>query len=197
MLVAPRSANASGGAAEYFKALKANSQGNYGSVGTGSGGHLGMELIREALGLNLVHVPYNGGPPVVNALLGNQVQMALLPASTVMPLVQSGKLMALAVSSSKRSPLAQGVPAMPEVGAGNVDIEVWNAVMAPASMPEAHRARLAAALDKILHSTEIREKLLAQGWRIADTSAASLAQRIRGDSRLYGDLIAKKHIRLE
>ena len=197
VLVAPRSANASGGAAEYFKALKANSQGNYGSVGTGSGGHLGMELIREALGLNLVHVPYNGGPPVVNALLGNQVQMALLPASTVMPLVQSGKLMALAVSSSKRSPLAQGVPAMPEVGAGNVDIEVWNAVMAPASMPEAHRARLAAALDKILHSTEIREKLLAQGWRIADTSAASLAQRIRGDSRLYGDLIAKKHIRLE
>jgi tripartite-type tricarboxylate transporter receptor subunit TctC len=166
-------------------------------VGTGSGGHLGVELIKEAMGLNLQHVPYNGGPAVVNALMGDQVQMALLPASTVMPLVQSGKLAALAVSSSKRSPLAPGVPAMPEIGAGNVDIEVWNAVMAPASMPAEHRAKLAAALEKILHAPDIRSKLLAQGWRIDDTSAASLARRIENDARIYGSLITQKNIRLE
>jgi tripartite-type tricarboxylate transporter receptor subunit TctC len=195
VLVAPKAAAADVPA--YFKSLRSGSQGNYGSVGTGSGGHLGLELIREAMGLNMVHVPYNGGPAVVNALLGDQVQLALLPASTVMPLVQSGKLAALAVSSSQRSPLAPGVPAMPEVGAGQVDIEVWNAVMAPASMPAEHRARLAQALEKILHSPEIRSRLLAQGWRIGDTSAASLERRIQSDSRLYGDLIAKKHIRLE
>lgn len=195
VLVAPHAAAADVPA--YFKALKSGGQSNYGSVGTGSGGHLGVELIKEAMGLNMVHVPYNGGPPVVNALLGDQVQMALLPASTVMPLVQSGKLAALAVSSSKRSPLAPGVPAMPEVGAGQVDIEVWNAVMAPASMPAEHRAKLAQALEKILHAPEIRSKLLAQGWRIDDTSAASLERRIQSDSRLYGELIAKKHIRLE
>lgn len=195
VLVAPHAAAADVPA--YFKALKAGGQGNYGSVGTGSGGHLGLELIKEAMGLNMVHVPYNGGPAVVNALLGGQVQMALLPASTVMPLVQSGKLAALAVSSSKRSPLAPGVPAMPEVGAGQVDIEVWNAVMAPSSMPAAHRARLSEALERILHSPEIRGKLLAQGWRIDDTSAASLARRIESDARIYGNLIAQKHIRLE
>lgn len=198
VLVAPHAAAADVPA--YFKALKGGGgggQGNYGSVGTGSGGHLGVELIKEAMGLDMLHVPYNGGPAVVNALLGGQVQMALLPASTVMPLVQSGKLAALAVSSSKRSPLAPGVPAMPEVGAGQVDIEVWNAVMAPASMPADHRARLAQALEKILHSPEIRSKLLAQGWRIDDTSAASLERRIRSDSKVYGDLIAQKHIRIE
>ncbi len=195
VLVAPKSMAANAGA--YFKALKTGAQGNYGSVGTGSGGHLGVELIKEAMGLNLQHVPYNGGPAVVNALMGDQVQMALLPASTVMPLVQSGKLAALAVSSSKRSPLAPGVPAMPEIGAGNVDIEVWNAVMAPASMPAEHRAKLAAALEKILHAPDIRSKLLAQGWRIDDTSAASLARRIENDARIYGSLITQKNIRLE
>ncbi|MCO8250864.1 MULTISPECIES: tripartite tricarboxylate transporter substrate binding protein [Comamonas] len=195
VLVAPKSMAANAGA--YFKALKTGTQGNYGSVGTGSGGHLGVELIKEAMGLNLQHVPYNGGPAVVNALMGDQVQMALLPASTVMPLVQSGKLAALAVSSSKRSPLAPGVPAMPEIGAGNVDIEVWNAVMAPASMPAEHRAKLAAALEKILHAPDIRSKLLAQGWRIDDTSAASLARRIENDARIYGSLITQKNIRLE
>ncbi|MEX8194570.1 Bug family tripartite tricarboxylate transporter substrate binding protein [Comamonas guangdongensis] len=195
VLVAPKSMAAN--AEAYFKALKTGAQGNYGSVGTGSGGHLGVELIKEAMGLNLQHVPYNGGPAVVNALMGDQVQMALLPASTVMPLVQSGKLAALAVSSSKRSPLAPGVPAMPEIGAGNVDIEVWNAVMAPASMPAEHRAKLAAALEKILHAPDIRSKLLAQGWRIDDTSAASLARRIENDARIYGKLITQKNIRLE
>lgn len=195
VLVAPKSMATNAGA--YFKALKTGTQGNYGSVGTGSGGHLGVELIKEAMGLNLQHVPYNGGPAVVNALMGDQVQMALLPASTVMPLVQSGKLAALAVSSSKRSPLAPGVPAMPEIGAGNVDIEVWNAVMAPASMPAEHRAKLAAALEKILHAPDIRSKLLAQGWRIDDTSAASLARRIENDARIYGSLITQKNIRLE
>lgn len=195
VLVAPKSMAANAGA--YFKALKTGAQGNYGSVGTGSGGHLGVELIKEAMGLNLQHVPYNGGPAVVNALMGDQVQMALLPASTVMPLVQSGKLAALAVSSSKRSPLAPGVPAMPEIGAGNVDIEVWNAVMAPASMPAEHRAKLAAALEKILHAPDIRSKLLAQGWRIDDTSAASLSRRIENDARIYGSLITQKNIRLE
>ena len=64
-------------------------------------------------------------------------------------------------------------------------------------MPAEHRAKLSQALEKILHSTEIREKLLAQGWRIADTSAASLAKRIQSDAKVYGELIQKKNIRLE
>lgn len=194
--VAPRAAAADSTA--YFKTLRADSgQYNFGSVGKGSGTHLGAELIKESMGLRLAHVPYNGGPAVVNALLGDQVQMALLPASTVMPLVQSGKLAALAVSSSERSPLAPGVPSMREIGAGAVDIEVWNAVMAPASMPAAHRARLSKALQEILHSPEVRGKLLAQGWRVDETSPAALAARIAQDSRTYSALIAKQNIRLD
>lgn len=194
--VAPRALAAD--SAAYFKALRADGgQFNFGSVGKGSGTHLGAELIKESMGLRLAHVPYNGGPAVVNALLGDQVQMALLPASTVMPLVQSGKLAALAVTSSERSPLAPGVPSMREVGAGAVDIEVWNAVMAPASMPAAQRARLSKALDGILHSPEVRDKLQAQGWRVDDVGPTALAARIAQDNRTYSALIAKKNIRLD
>src|SRR2546427_8710131 len=76
-------------------------------------------------------------------------------------------------------------------------IEVWNAVMAPASMPAAHRARLSQALERILHSPEVRDKLLAQGWRVDDVGPAALSARMAQDNRTYGALIAKKNIRLD
>lgn len=196
VLVAPRSL-VTQDAAAYLQSLKQRKDGNYASVGTGSGGHLGMELVQQALGLDLQHVPYNGGPAVINGLLGGQVQLALLPTSTVMPLVESGKLAALAVSVSQRSPLAPGVPAMPEIGAGQLDIEVWNAVMAPASMPEAHRNQLAQALQQVLQSEGVRAKLTAQGWHMDDTSAQALARRMTQDARINGELIARKNIRLQ
>ena len=169
----------------------------YGSTGAGSGGHLGMELVKQQLGFNALHVPFSGGPPIMNAMMGGQVQLSLLPAVTVLPLVQSGKLTAIAVSSAKRSPLAPDLMSMEEIGAKGVNIEVWNAIMAPSKMPAAHQARLNAELAKILNAREMRQKLFAQGWKVGDTSAASLAQRIRSDTAIYGQLIAQKGIKLD
>ena len=131
----------------------------YGSIGAGSGGHLGMELLKLRLGIAPLHVPFSGGPPILNAMMGGQVQMTLLPASTVMPLVQAGKLDAIAVTSAQRSPLAPTLPGMQELGAKGVNIEVWNAVMAPAKMPAAHLARLRTELEKIIGAREVRQKL--------------------------------------
>ena len=169
----------------------------YGSVGAGSGGHLGMELIKQALKIQPLHVPFNGGPAILNAMLGGQVQMALLPTSTVFPLLQAGKLEALAVSSAKRSPLAPTLASMEEIGAKGVNIEVWNAVMAPARMPAAHQLRLSQELDKILSTREMREKLFAQGWRVDDDSAKSLALRIQQDTRSYRDIIERNRIQID
>lgn len=168
----------------------------YGSIGAGSGGHLGVELLKSALGINPLHVPFNGGPAILNAIMGGQVQMALLPLSTVMPLVQSGKLEAIAITSAKRSPLAPTLSSMEELGAKGVNIEVWNAVMAPAKMPVGYQARLSAELEKILGSREIRQKLFLQGWRVEDTSPKGLAQRIKHDTASYGDVIARNKIKL-
>ncbi len=169
----------------------------YGSVGAGSGGHLGMELIKQALKIQPLHVPFNGGPAILNAMLGGQVQMALLPTSTVFPLMQAGKLDALAVSSAKRSPLAPTLASMEEIGAKGVNIEVWNAVMAPARMPAAHQQRLSQELDKILSTRDMREKLFSQGWRVDDVSAKGLALRIQQDTRSYRDIIERNHIQID
>jgi tripartite-type tricarboxylate transporter receptor subunit TctC len=166
----------------------------YGSVGAGSGGHLGMELLKQALGVAPIHVPFNGGPAILNAILGGQVQMTLLPASTVSPLVQAGKLEAVAVTSAKRTPLA---PSMEEIGAKGVNIEVWNAVMAPARMPVAHQAKLSQELEKILSSREIRQKLFLQGWKVDDASAKGLAARIQQDTKTYQDIIVRNKIKID
>ena len=195
--VAPKSA-VTGSVDDYIKQVRASGDKlAYGSVGPGSGGHLGMELVKAQLGLNPLHVPFNGGPPILNAIMGGQVHMTLLPAATVMPLVQAGKLAAVAVTSAKRSPLAPDLPSMQDIGAKATNIEVWNAVMAPARMPAAHQARLSAELGKILGSREIRQKLFLQGWKVEDTSAAALAQRIKSDTATYADVIAKKGIKLD
>jgi tripartite-type tricarboxylate transporter receptor subunit TctC len=195
--VIPKSA-APVSAAEYIKQTRAaGDKLAYGSIGAGSGGHLGMELIKQSLGLNPLHVPFAGGPAILNAMLGGDVQMALLPGSTIQPLVQSGRLEAVAVTSAERSPLAPGLPSIRELGAKDINIEVWNAVMAPAKMPAAHRARLNNELGKILRSPEIQQKLFQQGWKVEDTSPAALEQRIRSDTALYGDLITRKGFKLD
>lgn len=195
--VVPASAM-TGSSAQYIEqARKAGDKLAYGSIGAGSGGHLGMELLKPALKLQALHVPYAGGPAIINDMLGGQVDMSLLPTSTVMPLIQSGKLKAVAVTSAQRSPLAPDVPSMLEVGAQGVNIEVWNAVMAPAGMPQAYQTKLGNALAQILNSADVRQKLFQQGWSVVDPSPAALSRRIQADSKLYGDLIARDGIRLD
>lgn len=168
----------------------------YGSIGPGSGGHLGMELLKQNLGIAPLHIPFTGGPAILNAMMGGHVNMTLLPASTVAPLVQAGKLETIAVTSAKRSPLAPTLPSLEEIGVKGVNIEVWNAVMAPASLPTEAQAKLSAALGKILNSREVRQKLLLQGWYVDDASAKGLRERIQRDTAVYKDIIARNNIRI-
>ncbi|QHE87792.1 Bug family tripartite tricarboxylate transporter substrate binding protein [Hydrogenophaga sp. BPS33] len=184
--------------AAYIAQLRADGdKQTYGSVGPGSGGHLGMELLKQALGINPLHVPFNGGPAILNGIVGGHIQMTLLPASTVSPLVQAGKLDAIAVTSAKRTPLAPTLPSMEDIGVKGLNIEVWNAVVAPATMPAAHQARLSAELGKILLSRDMQQKLLVQGWRVDDPSAKSLKARIASDTALYRDIIVRNKIRID
>ena len=86
---------------------------------------------------------------------------------------------------------------MEELGAKGVNIEVWNAVMAPAKMPAAHLARLRTELEKIIGAREMRQKLFLQGWRVDEVGAKALAQRIAQDTQVYGDVIARNRIRID
>ena len=195
--VAPKAA-LTGSVADYVKAVRAaGDKVNFGSIGAGSGSHLGMELINEALGLKAVHVPFAGGPQILNGMLSGEIQITLLPGSTVAPLVQSGKLAAIAVTSTARSPLSPDLPSMTEIGAKDVNIEVWNAIMAPSKMPAAHQAKLNAEIAKILNAKEMTDKLFQLGWKVEDTSVKALAARIASDTALYGKLIKAKGYKLD
>ena len=180
---------------QWFKTTGTNA--NYGSIGAGSGGHLGMELINEALGVQPVHVPFPGGPQILNGMLGGEIQITLLPASTVAPHILSGKLAAVAVTTAERSPLSPGVPSLAEIGIKGIDIEVWNAIMAPAKMPAAHQAKLNAEIAKILNTKEMKDKLFQLGWKVEGTTPKVLVDRIQGDTALYGKLIKAKGYKLD
>jgi tripartite-type tricarboxylate transporter receptor subunit TctC len=134
------------------QAQKAGNQLSYASPGVGTVGHLGMELLKTKAGIAPVHVPYPGNPQIINAMLGGQVQLALLPPAMAAVQVRGGKLRAIGTSSTGRSPVAAEVPSLSEIGVKDYQLEIWNAVAAPASMPAAVASRLSAVVSEIVRA---------------------------------------------
>lgn len=168
---------------------------NYGTPGVGTVAHLGMELLKARAGIAPVHVPYPGNPQVITGLIGGQVQMALLPPGLAMAQVRGGKLQAVGVTSSGRSSVVPELPSLAEVGVPGLQLEIWNAVAAPNSLPRAHVQKLATLLAEIVRRPDIRQKILQQGWQVAGTAPEGLAQRIRTDTAAMADVIRKNGIK--
>ena len=178
-------------------ARQAGNRWSYGTPGVGTVGHLGTELLKARTGINPVHVPYPGYPQVANAMLGGQLQMALLPPALAQAQVRAGKLRAIGVTSSGRSPLAPDVPSLAEAGISNFNLEIWNAFAAPSTMPKPIQAKLAALLSEIARSEDVRSKLFQQGWQTVGSSPEGLANRIKADTNLLGGVIAMRGIKAE
>ena len=195
MLVAPSSLPSG---AEFFAAARqAGSQWNYGSVGNGSVAHLGMELIKSRMpGLAPVHVPYSGNPQVLTAMLGGQIQMALVPPGLAMPHIRSGKLKAIGLTGG-RSLLVPDVAPLADAGLKGVQLEVWNALVGPASLSKAAQARLAAEVPRIIRDADTRQKLFAQGWQAVGTSPDGLKSRLKDETAILGDIIKTRGIKIE
>ncbi len=188
-----------GNAREFLAEARSNgSKWSYGSPGVGTVAHIGMELLKSNSGIEPVHVPYPGNPQVVNAMIGGQIQLALLPPGLALPQVRAGKLKAVGITSSGRSALVPDVASLDEQGVTRgFRLEVWNGVAAPATMPAAHVARLSALISDIVRSPEVRQKLVQQGWDVAGTQADGLAARIRQDSTQLGGVITSRGIKAE
>jgi tripartite-type tricarboxylate transporter receptor subunit TctC len=178
-------------------ARKAGEQWSYGSPGVGTVAHLGMEMLKARAHLGAVHVPYPGNPQVITAMLGAQVQLALLPPGLALAQVKAGKLRAIGVTSSTRSSLAPEVPSLAESGVTGFNLEIWNAVAAPASLPAPIVARLSDLLSGIARTPEVRDKLFQMGWQVAGTSAEGLANRVKADTRSMGEVIQKQRIQAD
>lgn len=177
---------------------QARSQGdklNYGTPGVGTVAHLGMELLKAKAGIAPVHVPYPGNPQVITALIGGQIQMALLPPGLAMAQVKGGKLSAIGVTSAGRSSVVPEVASLADAGVQGLQLEIWNAVAAPVGLPKAHVQTLATLLAEIVRRPEIRQKILNQGWQVAGTSPEGLAKRIATDTAAMAEVIRKNDIK--
>ena len=195
ILVAPTSEPA--GAAFFAEAKQQGDKWNYGSVGAGSVAHLGMELLKSKVpGLKPVHVPYNGNPAVVTGLIGGQVQMALMPPGVAMPQVKGGKLRAIGVTTSGKSALVPELPPLSQEGVKDFNLEVWTALVGPASLPRAVQDKLATVVGQIMKTPEVRQRLFNAGWQAVGTSPEGLKRRVEQETALLGGIIRAQNIKL-
>jgi len=185
-------------AQEFFVAARnGGDKWSYGTPGVGTVGHIGTELLKSRSNINPVHVPYPGYAQVATAMLGGQLQMALMPPALAQAQVKAGKLRAIGVTSTTRSALAPDIPSLSEAGISNFNLEIWNAFAAPATMPKPIQAKLAALIGEIARSEDVRSKLFQQGWQVAGTSPEGLTNRIKADTNLLGGVIAMRGIKAE
>ncbi len=138
----------------------------FASSGNGSSDHLTAELFWLQTGTTGIHVPYKGGGPVMNDLLGNQVDSSFMNINTAMPQIQAGKLRALAITSARRSPLLPQVPSLEELGIKDANVYSWQAIAGPRGLPADLKNRLHAAIAAGLNDPQIKPKLLELGFEI-------------------------------
>ena len=197
VLAAPADAPGTSTAEFLNAARQAGNRWSYGSPGVGTVGHIGMELLKARAQLEPVHVPYPGYPQVVTAMIGGQIQLSMLPPGLAQTQARAGKVKILGVTSASRSPLVQDAPTLAEAGVKNFQLEIWNGVAGPSSMPPGVVNQLSALLADIARTPEVRQKLFQQGWQVVGSNAQELAQRMRSDTETLGRIIHDRGIKAE
>jgi tripartite-type tricarboxylate transporter receptor subunit TctC len=177
-------------AKEFVAYAKANSgKLAFGSGSNGSAGHLAGELFKVETATEIVHVPYKGGAPALQALLAGDTQFMFDNLANAMPQVKAGKLKALAVTTAARSPLAPDLPTMAEAGLPGFDISTWFGLFAPAGTPRDVIAKWNAEVTKILSSAEMRDRLTGQGAQAAPDTPEQFAAFIAAEIPKYARIV--------
>jgi tripartite-type tricarboxylate transporter receptor subunit TctC len=162
---------------------------SFGSGSIGSAGHLAGELFKIDAGVDIVHVPYKGAAPAMQALLAGDTQLMFDNLANAMAQVKAGKLRALAVRTAERSKLAPELPTMAESGLQGFDISTWFGLFAPAGTPPDVVAKWNADVTRILTAPDMRDRLLAQGAEPAPDSPADFARFIAAEAAKYARIV--------
>jgi tripartite-type tricarboxylate transporter receptor subunit TctC len=152
---------------------------NFGSAGSGTATHLGLELLKLSTGMQATHVPYKGGAPALTDLVGGQIQLLFDPFSSLYPQVSSGKVRGLAITTDKRSSVAPTIPTVAEQGYAGFDVSSWQGIVVPAGTPKPIVQRLHRDLSKVLASAEIQEKFAQYSAVPGSGSPEQFGQYIR------------------
>jgi tripartite-type tricarboxylate transporter receptor subunit TctC len=168
----------------------------YASAGNGSGSHLAGELFRMLTGTELVHVPYKGQAPALVALVGGEVNI-LFADVAVNPLLQAGKLKALAETSGKRSAVFPNVPTMGEAGLPAYRMTNWGAILAPAATPKAIVTQLNAAIVNALKHPEVQQRFAGQGFEAGGSTPEALGELLASEAAQYARVIKESGMKID
>lgn len=170
---------------------------NYASTGNGTAVHIAGEAFRAAAQINVIHVPYRGGPQATTAMLAGEVGYIIANPQLVMSFVKAGKLRGLAVTGSKRLDALPDLPTLKEAGVAGVDITTWFGLWAPKNTPADVVERLNASARKALASPEVRRQLEAQGDAPAGSPAADFANFVRAEHKYWVAFVQASGIKVE
>jgi tripartite-type tricarboxylate transporter receptor subunit TctC len=169
----------------------------YSSSGAGTSAHLTMELFTSAARINMLHVPYKGGAPAVNAVMSGEAQMTFNVITGTLPHVKSGKMRAIAVSSAKRAEVAPEIPTVAESGLPGFEVMAWYNMFAPARTPRPIITRLNTEINRILQMPDVRERFRSLGVTPLSGTPEDLGNLLKSEIARYAKLIKAAGIKLE
>ena len=174
---------------------KAGKQFSYGSIGIGSLGHLAMARLAKQAGFDWNHIPYRGGGPLMQDALGGQVELAIGSEFLVKPHIESGSIIPLAVTTTKRAPGLPNVPTVAESGFPGFNAPAWWAVLAPGKTPPAIVNAMNAAITKALKTPAVADKFKAQGIEIVAGNPEALRDFIGKQIAVWGKFVIENNIK--
>jgi tripartite-type tricarboxylate transporter receptor subunit TctC len=170
---------------------------SFASSGNGSSDHLTAELFWQQTGTSGVHVPYKGGGPVMQDLLGGQVDSSFMNINTAVPQIRAGKLRALAITSATRSPLLPEVPTLDESGVRDANVQSWQAVAGPRDLPADIKAKVQKAIAAAVADPAVRPKLLELGFEIVANTPEQFAAFQATEYARWQKLISSRNIKAD
>jgi tripartite-type tricarboxylate transporter receptor subunit TctC len=168
---------------------------SYASAGTGQSAQLAAELFKLAFGLDIVHVPFNGGAPAVNSTMGGHTQMAFNALPSAAALIKEGKLRALAVTSGERAPEFPDVPTLAEAGAPGQESLYFQGIVAPAGTPKDIVDQLYREIAKILARPEVKDRLAAIGFGVTISSPEEFQVQLKAEAARWAKVIRDANIK--
>jgi len=175
--------------AEFVAYAKANpGKVSYGSAGSGSAPHLSMELFKARAGIDLVHIPFKGGGPMVTDLLGGQIQIVIADQANLMPHVKAGKLRALAVGTLVRSAVYPDLPTIAESGYPGFEARAWQGIAGPAGLPPDIVRQLQSAIARVMAMPDVRARLVEGGLDPIVSTPEEFGEFIRAEIAKWSKL---------
>jgi tripartite-type tricarboxylate transporter receptor subunit TctC len=169
----------------------------FGSSGSGTSIHLSGELFNTLAGVKMQHIPYKGRAQAVPDLLGGRITMIFDNMPSALPLVKSGDVRAIAVTSATRSPAAPSIPTLAESGLPGFEATSWFALMAPAGLPKEVLTKINAETVRVMNLPDVREKLTALGLDVAPGSPEALAQHIQTETTKWAKVVKESGAKLD